>query len=319
MAHKIAIVGAARRHQGTGPFVARTFAKFGHEICGVVGTSATSLDETVSMLSNQYDIRTRGYLTLDTLLEEQAVDVLAVCSPADSHLQYLQQALTNSLHVFCEKPLWWPANSSTDFTYTQYEAEISQLIELAKQNRRNIHINTQWPYTLRDFYAMHPAALGASGEVRQFAMHLCPQSRGSQMLVDAASHGLSMLYQLTGNGDLREIVIDKLSVSDGTQLTIHFKYVHAKGTTKVTFGLTNSQETPKPASYQINGITVNRLVELPSYQIQLQSNASTVNVADPLEISILDFIANIEAELECDETALMLGAQHLYSLIEACR
>ena len=319
MAYNICIVGATRRHQGTGPFVARTFAELGHEICGVIGTSAASLAETVSMLSNQYDIRTQGYLTLDALLKEQAVDVLAICSPADTHLQYLQQALTNSLHVFCEKPLWWPANASADFTYAQYEAEISQLIALAKQNHRSIHINTQWPYTLRDFYAMHPAALGVSGDVRQFAMHLCPQSHGSQMLVDAASHGLSMLYQLAGNGDLTEIVIDKLSASDSAQLTIQFKYVHARGTTEVTFGLTNSQETPKPASYQINGITVNRLVELPSYQIQLQSNTSTVNIADPLEISIRDFIANIEAELECDETALMLGAQHLYSLIEACR
>lgn len=319
MSYKIGIVGAARRHQGTGPFVARTFAQLGNTISGVIGTSQASLNETVTSLRTQHGIHTNGYRSLAELLNDQTIDILAICSPADTHLQYLQQGLANRLHLFCEKPLWWPSNRSAEFGRDQYEHKIHQLIETAKQNKRIIHINTQWPYTLRDFYRLHAADLTMPFKVDQFAMHLCPQNHGTQMLVDAASHGLSALYQLVGYGTLSDIVIEKPSGPEFENAAISFKYLHAEGTTQVLFGLTNSQELPKPASYQINGLSVNRNVTLPDYQIQLQSDRSTMNILDPLETSIRDFIAGIEAETECDDTALMLGAQHLFTLIDACR
>lgn len=319
MPYKIGIVGAARRHQGTGPYVARTFKQLGHQICGVIGTSDTSIANAVVTLADQYDIHTQGYATLETLLNDHPIDILAICSPPDTHLHYLQQALAFGLHVFCEKPLWWPTENAAHFSQEQYISTIGALIDLAKLNKRMIHINTQWPYTLRDFYKLYPSVMAAFDHVEQFAMHLCPQSRGPQMLVDAASHGLSMLYQLAGDGDLTDISCEKSATSDFERLTIRFKYIHTAGTTGVTFGLTNTRETPKPASYQINGYTVNRIVALPGYQIQLQSDHSTIDIMDPLETSVRDFIANIEADLECDTSALILGTEHLYSLIDACR
>ena len=220
---------------------------------------------------------------------------------------------------FAKKPLWWPTENAAYFSQEQYINTIRALIDLARQQQRVIHINTQWPYTLRDFYKLYPETMAAPEKLEQFAMHLCPQSRGPQMLVDAASHGLSMLYQLAGSGELADITIEKPPVADFENLTVRCKYIHTAGTTDVTFGLINTRETPKPASYQINGCTVNRIVALPGYQIQLQSDHSTIDIMDPLETSVRDFIANIEADLGCDTSALILGTKHLYSLIDACR
>ena len=317
MAYKVGIVGAARRYQGTGPFIARDLHALGHRICGIVGTSSNSIADAVHALNDQYGIQTQGYESLNALIDQQSIDIVVISSPPDTHLPYLQQALAHGLHVFCEKPLWWPLDTGTD--YLSYQQQISALLELAEKQQSYIHINTQWPYTLRDFYRLHPSAPAKSSTIEQFAMHLSPQSHGPQMLVDAASHGLSMLYQLVGAGDIADIVVSTSSPSDFKNMTVQFKYVHRQGTTRVTFGLTNTRETPKPSSYQINHLKADRRVALPDYQIQLQSDRTTVDIMDPLTTSIRDFIANIEAGLECDTSALEMGSQHLYALIDACR
>ena len=132
------------------------------------------------------------------------------------------------------------------------------------------------------------------------------------MLIDGASHGLSMLYQLVGAGTLNQIEVTH--ESDG--VVIDFDYHHHQGVTKSTLGFQQSSETPKPASYQINGCVVHRTVSLPEYEIQLQSDHHTISIQDPLDASIRDFLASIDAGLESDECALILGAHHLHQLIE---
>jgi|TARA_B110000238_G_C16136363_1_gene443912 hypothetical protein len=309
MSYKIGIIGAARRHQGTGPYIARTFANIGHEISGIVGTSERSINQTLTDLSNHYGIDTQGYSNFNQLIESHTLDIIVIASPPGSHLDYLKLAAENNLHIFCEKPFWWPENNA--FTLTGYEQTLQAVIDKSKAKQRYIHLNTQWLYTLKDFSRLHPSAI-FNNEIKQFAMHLSPQSEGISMLIDAASHGLSLLYQLVGRGNLNQIELEK--TSNGA--LIHFDYEHQQGITKSTLGFIQSNETPKPASYQINGHTVNRTVSLPEYQIQLQSDQQTIAIQDPLDTSIRDFLASIEAGLEPDEDALILGARHLYQLIE---
>ena len=311
MSYKIGIIGAARRHQGTGPFIARTFSQLGHEVCGIVGTTNESVSTAVSHLSDQYGVITQGYTSFEALIQQQTPDIIVISSPPGSHLNYLEAALASSHHVFCEKPLWWPNADGYELDQSTYHQTIQKIIDLAKQNQRYIHLNTQWPYTLKDFIKIHPTAI-INNEIKQFDMYLSPQSQGVTMLVDAASHGLSMLYQLVGAGDLNNIEVE---LSPNGAL-INFDYLHHSGCTKTSLGFIQSDETPKPASYQINGYAVKRTVSLPEYQIQLQSDQQTLAIQDPLDASIRDFLAGIDAKLESDETALLLGARHLYQLIE---
>ncbi|MDW3095571.1 MAG: Gfo/Idh/MocA family oxidoreductase [Gammaproteobacteria bacterium] len=309
MPYKIGIVGAARRQQGTGPYIARTFANLGHEICAIVGTSENSSTEAVAYLSSQYGINALGYTSASKMIEQHSLDILVIASPPATHLSYLELGAEKKLHIFCEKPFWWPENEKLDLP--NYQKKLEKVIELSKANQRLIHLNTQWPYTLKDFVRLHPYAI-IHNEIKQFAMHLSPQSKGVKMLVDAASHGLSMLYQLVGAGNLNDIKVEHSPNS----VSINFDYDHQRGRTKTKLKFNQSNETPKPASYQINGHEVKRTVSLPEYQIQLQSDQQTISITDPLDASIRDFLASIDAELLSDEDALMLGARHLYQLIE---
>lgn len=312
MSYKIGIVGAARRHQGTGPFIAKTFNQLGHKISGVIGTSQESTVETVKQLKSDFDIKTQAYTNLSDLLAQRSVDILVISSPPETHLAYLQEALNHGLHVFCEKPLWWPGHGSNLPLLEEYQANIQRCLSIAKEKHCLIHLNTQWPYTLRECYKLYPELI--SEEINQFVMHLSPQSEGKTMLVDAASHGLSMLYQLVGPGNILNIVVKQ---SDQQNITINFDYQHQNELTKTTFSFINSQAIPKPASYEINSHKVDRTVSLPEYQIKLQSNIRNMDIQDPLEASIQDFLASIEAGLVTDEMALSQGAYHLYQLIKS--
>ena len=311
MPYNVAIIGAARRHQGTGPFIARIFSQLGHNLVGIVGTSEESTNQARVELASNYHIQTQAYTCFADLLSQHMLDIAVISSPPSTHLDYLQQALQHKCHVFCEKPLWWPNVAINELQQNDYVQVIEDVLTLARKNRSYIHLNTQWPYTLKDFIRLHPKAF-PNQKINQFAMHLSPQSAGQSMLIDAASHGLSMLYHLLGPGSIENIQITQ----EGRSLLIDFDFTHASGCTKTTFGFIQSNETPKPASYQINGFNVDRIVALPEYQIQLQSTQQIMTIQDPLETSIKDFLACIDAQIETDESALRLGAVHLYQLIK---
>lgn len=319
MPYNVAIIGAARRKQGTGPFVAKLFSSLGHNVVGIVGTSDESSQQACVDLHTQYNIRTQAYRDFESLLAKHRVDIVAICSPPSTHLYYLEQVIDRGLHVFCEKPLWWPDENSNEASITpdEYLSKIQSIVTRANQQQCLIHINTQWPYTLKYFYQLFPSETTAPQKVDSFAMQLSPASKGTSMIVDATSHGLSMLYQLVGSGSLQNLEIDTSDNSVATHMNIQFEYAHTTGTTKTSLELIHSTTTPKPASYQINNLHVDRTVALPDYRIQLQSPTATLAITDPLLLSIQDFIASIEAGLTCDQVTLVQGASDLFTLIHA--
>ena len=316
MPYNIGIIGAARRHQGTGAYIARTFHQLGHRISGIVGTSSSSITDATTALANNYGISTHGYTDIEELFNEHKLDIVVISSPPGTHLDYLNKSLKNGCHIFCEKPLWWPDSKTVPSDLDLYEKLIQENLSLAKEKDLYLHINTQWTYTIKDFMRLHPMAL-TTQDINQFSMHLSPQSSGINMLIDAASHGLSMLYQLAGSGDLSSITINHKLRNELQHTLIRFDYNHIQGSIKTELGFIESHEVPKPASYEINGYSVRRNVVLPEYQIQLQSDQKTVDIQDPLDSSIKDFLACIDAGMKSDYSALQLGARHLYQLIES--
>jgi hypothetical protein len=104
---RIGIVGAGRRRQGLGPFVARDLIAAGAEIPGFVVTRAESRDAVIRAWSTDLGIAPRGHLELASLLGEERLDALAILSPAETHERHLEAALEAGLHVLCEKPLLW--------------------------------------------------------------------------------------------------------------------------------------------------------------------------------------------------------------------
>lgn len=309
MPYDIAIIGAARRRQGTGPYVAKFFSELGHRIIGVVGRTTASAENARDQLLEDFQIHTQSYDNLADLTQENNPDIIAICSPSESHLDFIRQALECNCHVFCEKPLGWPLTSHT-------LSMINTLLLLARQQGRLIHLNTQWPYTLGYFNQLYPDHHLTPEDIKSFRMHLSPESKEAQMLVDSLSHGLSMLYQMVGTGTLSNIHYHTFSES-ADHIELDFDYQHQNGTTHAQLGLKQTMDSPKPAWYQINNLRIDRQVALPDYQIQLQSRSAKCAIIDPLALSIRDFIASIEANIVCDESILRLGAEHMLTLIQA--
>ena len=109
---RVGVVGTRTVAQGIGAYVARAFASAGCEVVALVGTSPATVAQARADLARRYGLQCAGYLDVGAMLGEQALDVLAICSPPAAHRAALLAALEAGVHVLCEKPLWWEADSA---------------------------------------------------------------------------------------------------------------------------------------------------------------------------------------------------------------
>lgn len=311
MTLNVAIIGPGRSKQGTGPYIARTFNKLGCNVCAVVSSSIDSANAAADLLSKDYGISCTGYDDFDQLLKNHDIDIVVISSPAKSHYSYLHTAIEAGCHIFCEKPLWWPENNiSTLEDIEDITNKTIALLNKCNAKKSVLQLNTQWPYTLPTYFELYPQ-IKDNSEINSFSMWLAPQSHGAEMIVDTISHPLSMLYTLLGAGKLNKLDSNFHQLESGQDLVVNFEYLHARGDTQVSISLTSSDSFPKPAAYAINGLRVDRHVELPNYLISLHSSDKQMPVIDPLESSIKNFISSIHSKATSDEVALIDGTTHL--------
>ena len=317
-AYGVAVVGARRKRQGTGEYVAREFARCGCDVRAIVGTSQSTIELARAGLRERYGIECAGYTSLVELLEAEKVDVVAICSPPHAHLSQLELAAQVGCHVFSEKPLWWSDElvSAAD----EAQARTERLLESFIRHDRYLALNTQWPFTLDAFRRLHPGALIAGRPPERFSMWLSPTSGGRQMLVDSAPHLLSMLYALAGPGEIGRIRADYggLPLDDErSTMRLSFIYRHARGVTEVQFGLSRCAEAPRPAGYSVNGFDAQRHIELPGYLLSFSANGDSVPVPDPLAAAVADFVASVGSGRRPDRTQIVDGMMQLQQLVAA--
>lgn len=316
MTLNVAIVGPGRSKQGTGPYIARSFKALGCDVQAVVSSSLESANHAVTQFKNDYAINCVAYESLELLLQNHSIDIVAISSPVESHHQHLKTAIKAGCHVFCEKPLWWPNTALlSERDVNKVSNETTELANACYDNNVILQLNTQWPYTLPVYYDLYPQ-LKKQRNIESFAMWLSPQSTGGAMIIDTVSHVLSMLYVLVGNGKINTIESNFSTVKDDQDLEIQFEYLHAFGDTQVSITLTSSNTFPKPAAYAINGLRADRHVELPDYLISLQSSEHQLPVEDPLVCSIKNFLSTIYSKASSDEVTLIDGMTHLAQIYQ---
>ena len=277
----IAVVGAGRRRQGLGPFVARHLVAAGAEIPGFVVTSATSATAVAREWASDLGIESRGYLELASLLRCERVDALAILSPADTHAQYLEVALEAGLHVLCEKPFVW--------ALPQLGATARRLALAFESRGLLLWENCLWPYVLPAFGQLHPGVLDRTP--RHLAMTLQPASRGAQMLGDSVPHVLSLAQALLPGGPGR---IESLRFMGGTAdadaLDLAFTYGSGERALGVEVELRRSERHPREAALAIDGRRAQRLVSADGYRLSFASDGRTVPLPDPLLGLVADFV-----------------------------
>lgn len=316
--YRVAVVGARRKRQGTGEYVAREFVRCGCRVSAIVGTSPSTIELARGALRERYGIECNGYTSLAQLLEAEAIDVVAICSPPHIHLSQLELASQVGCHAFSEKPLWW----NDEFVYSANEVRerTERLLLSFLKNQRYLALNTQWPFTLDAFRRLHPQALIAQRPPERFAMWLSPTSGGRQMLVDSAPHLLSMLYALAGAGEIGQIRAeynDMPQYGARSAMQLSFIYRHSQGVTEVEFKLSRCAQPPRPAGYSVNGFGVQRHIELPGYLLSFSANGDSVPVPDPLAAAVADFVRSLKRGSAPDRTNIVDGMMQLQQLVAA--
>ncbi len=282
-------MGAGRRRQGLGPFVARDLVAAGAEIPGFVVTSAESRDAVTRAWAADFGIESRGHLDLASLLRAGRLDAIAILSPAETHERHLEAALEAGLHVLCEKPFVWgrPELGPT-----------ARRLALAFDARGLLlWENCQWPYALPAFERLHPGAL--SGAPRRLAMRLQPASRGAQMLGDSVPHLLSLIQALLPGGAGR---IERLRFTgvgpDSDRLDLGFRWHSGDRELEVEIELRRSDRHPRQACLEIDGRRAERLVAADGYRLSFAADGRTVPLPDPLTLLVADFVRALPASGE---------------------
>jgi hypothetical protein len=309
---RVAVVGARRVRQGTGEFIARELARQGCSVEAIVGTSEASCDEARRGLKERHGIDARAYLSIGECLEREKPDLVAIASPAEHHLEALYFSLEAGCHVFCEKPLFWKESLVRDRDGSEAQELASALVELASRKGRLLALNTQWPETLPAFRELHPRAL--EGAVESIEMWLAPPGPDPVFMVrESASHVLSLVYRVVGEGNLGDLL---LAEGEGS-VDLGFEYRSGlPRPTRVALHLRPSATLPRPAAYAINGHRVDRVIELPDYTFRFEAEGRRVPLQDPLALCVAAFLARIRSgEPTLDRGPIVQGMEHLARLV----
>jgi predicted dehydrogenase len=121
----------------------------------------------------------QGIELLEELLQSGDIQYAVICTPPDSHLEYIKLCLAAGLKVLCEKPL-------------------CSLGQLEKAKR----LPGDAPVMVAYNYRYHPKLVEVQGKVDVFRMH-CNQSRPDLpdwgLLLDHCSHDLDIVRMITGD------------------------------------------------------------------------------------------------------------------------
>ena len=299
------MVGARRRRQGTGPFVASCLTRAGATVCGIVGTSRSTVDVARQELGDCFNINCQGYTSLKEALATEKPDILAICSPFEMHLDALEKAAEYGVHCLCEKPLWWDSRR-------QKIEKTTKILNTFQDKKRFLQTITQWPYTLPYFFKIYPKE--NFNTVTRFDMELSPREDKEMMIPDSIPHLLSMLYALVGYGKVENAQVQRIH-EERKGWKISFLYKADKTEVETTLRLVPVEKPPRPAAYAINGQKIRRRIILPDYTFAFDANGQCRAIEDPLELLIGDFLEKVYSQTQLDFESLYCGMESMEVLV----
>lgn len=292
-APKVGIIGPRRVRQGLGPFVARDLVAAGALVPCFLVTSGRSIAPAREELERTAGINPRAYTDVERMLDDEALDALAILSPAETHLEHLQRAVRHGLAVLCEKPFIWGT--------PHLPAVTTDVVEDFLDRGLLLYENCQWPFTLSAFGKLHPGSLDAPP--RTFRMELQPSSHGVQTIGDALPHALSLLQALVP-GDEPEITGVAVDLPTGAEsITIRFRYESSGHACDVEVRLHDDDVFPRRAAIALDGREARRVVAPETYRLSFAASHGSVPLDDPLTTLVADFVERLRAPDEADREA----------------
>src|SRR3990170_3808815 len=106
---KVSIIGAGRKRNGIGEYIAKYFHKNGARVTSVLGTSEETSTRAAWALK-KYGMDSSPYTHFEKMVERERPDTVVIASPSTAHYDYLVKSVDLGLNIFCEKPFIWPGN-----------------------------------------------------------------------------------------------------------------------------------------------------------------------------------------------------------------
>ncbi|BBO87787.1 Gfo/Idh/MocA family protein [Desulfosarcina ovata] len=278
----VAVIGAGRTNNGIGRFIGKFFQKHGANVSAVLGSTDESARKAAEALEHDGRVP-RSYTKIDTLTNKECPDIAVIASPTNTHLPYLKACIDAGLHIFCEKPFIDPATPDI-------LGCLDKIFQDGEHRRLTIAMNSQCPF-LQPVYERFCGQIRPEAAV-DFSIALSPMVDGQDMIPDSVPHALSLIYNLLGNGEIGDLRIEK---REG-QITI--LGIYRAHTTDCNFKicLNRHLQQPRPFSFGWNHCTIHRRVTLKPYEISFQYEDTIRKVADPLELSVQNFIASVQKQ-----------------------
>lgn len=124
MSYRFAIIGCGRIAEKHARLAAQTGTV--QAVCDILPHKAQQLARTFGA---------RAYDTLETLLQQESIDVACICTPNGLHEAHAIQALERGCHVLCEKPLTLSVESGLKMIAAARKT--GKKLFVVKQNRYN--------------------------------------------------------------------------------------------------------------------------------------------------------------------------------------
>ncbi|MDP7061983.1 MAG: Gfo/Idh/MocA family oxidoreductase [Planctomycetota bacterium] len=308
----VAVIGARRVHQGTGPFLALQAAKAGAKVVGVLGTRAASVREAVEFLAER-GLRPAPYTDHEEMLDELQPDVVIIASPLGTHRAWLSAALGQRAHVYCEKPLVTAPPQVSEKLIRSFAAHNLVLAE-----------NVQWPQVLPAFHALHPDVDLA--KVTRFRMLMTPPMRGLARWGEVLSHPLSLIQAaVPGPAELDDIRFTEAS-PEALDSRLDFTYRTLDRSVACEVMLEDLEVYPRPAEFAFDDALCRRQVREVDYTMQFvdgKEGCVPQSVGDPMENCLHAFLRRVLEAAEVNKAPLdeaLVRRQHLLeTLLESYR
>ena len=289
---KVALVGARRKRNGIGHYIGNFFQRNGWQVVALLGTSVKSAASAATDLE-RFGINAHPYTDFDKMIGDQSPDAVVIASPSETHCDYLFKALGAGTHIFCEKPF------IIDEARRAQEV-LRDIFALADDQQVTIAMNSQWPFSL-PYYDELCGTLDHHN-IKRFDMSLFPICSGSEMIIESVPHVLSVLYCKCGPGEIKKISIKPLK----ERMNVHFEYQTDSNLCAVHIHLTQAALPPRDFSFGFNDRIAHRSLDLENYQIYFNHAQKTLKIADPLDLSVQDFITAVR-----DKREPLIGKSHI--------
>jgi hypothetical protein len=290
---KVAIIGAARKNNGIGEYIAKYFLSHDVEVSCVLGSTQSSSSSAAANLNNKYGMKPKAYTSFSQMMQESPIDCVAIASPSHTHKEYIDKCISAGVHIFCEKPFISP-------DMPHQEAWIENTFIQAREKGIIISMNSQWPFCLPSYEEL--CGRLEKTKITEFFIRLSPLSEGRSMIPDSVPHALSLLFNAAGSG-----IVEDLSLERGKDtLMVRFTYLTEYTRCAALIEMVREIEQPRTFSFGFNGLIARRHIDLETYTLHLTYGDKTLKIEDPLGLSVRDFVIAARTGGEA-----LLGRRHI--------